>query len=165
MHVGEESEFSLGAHDIRVIETPGHTLGHVSYWLPHDSVAFVGDTLFSLGCGRLFEGDGEMMWKSVQKIMALPPKTLIYCGHEYSQSNAELALTVEPGNVSLQQRARDIALLRAENKPTLPVYLEDELAQNPFLRPDSPEIQQRLGMVGHPLATIFTEIRKLKDRV
>lgn len=162
--VSEGSEFSLGDHQIRVIETPGHTLGHVTYWLPGDNLAFVGDTLFSLGCGRLLEGDGEMMWRSLQKIMALPPQTQIYCGHEYSQSNAAFALTVEPDNAMLQKRAEEIRNLRAEGKPTLPVLLEAELAQNPFLRPDSPEIQKRLGMVGHPLATIFSEIRRLKDR-
>jgi hydroxyacylglutathione hydrolase len=105
-----------------------------------------------------------MMWKSLQKIMALPKETLIYCGHEYSQSNAAFALSVEPNNSALQQRAEEIRMLRAEGRPTLPVTLEAELAQNPFLRPDSPEIQQRLGMVGHPLATIFSELRRLKDR-
>jgi hydroxyacylglutathione hydrolase len=162
--VAEDSEISFGGHPVRVIETPGHTAGHVTYWLQEDNIAFVGDTLFSLGCGRLFEGDGEMMWKSLQKIMALPKETLIYCGHEYSQSNAAFALSVEPNNSALQQRAEEIRTLRAEGRPTLPVRLEAELAQNPFLRPDSPEIQQHLGMVGHPLATIFSELRRLKDR-
>lgn len=162
--VAEGAEFSFGGHPVRVIETPGHTAGHVTYSLQKDKIAFVGDTLFSLGCGRLFEGDGEMMWKSLQKIMALPKETLIYCGHEYSQSNAAFALSVEPNNSALQQRAEEIRQLRAEGRPTLPVRLEAELAQNPFLRPDSPEIQERLGMVGHPLATIFSELRRLKDR-
>lgn len=162
--VAEGSGFSFGGHPVRVIETPGHTAGHVTYSLQEDKIAFVGDTLFSLGCGRLFEGDGEMMWKSLQKIMALPKETLIYCGHEYSQSNAAFALSVEPNNSALQQRAEEIRRLRAEGRPTLPVRLEAELAQNPFLRPDSPEIQQHLGMVGHPLATIFSELRRLKDR-
>ncbi|WP_088345392.1 MULTISPECIES: hydroxyacylglutathione hydrolase [Rhodomicrobium] len=162
--VKEGSTFDLGGHNVTVFETPGHTLGHVTYWLPDDNVTFVGDTLFSLGCGRLLEGDGEMMWKSVQKIMALPKETLIYCGHEYSESNARFALSVEPNNASLQQRAKEIQALRADGQATLPVTLAAELAQNPFLRPDSPEIQERLGMVGHPLATIFSEIRRLKDR-
>jgi hydroxyacylglutathione hydrolase len=162
--VREGDEFGFGSHKIRVIETPGHTLGHVTYWLPDDHLAFVGDTLFSLGCGRLLEGDGEMMWKSLQKIMALPPETQIYCGHEYSQSNAAFALTIEPGNARLQKRAEEIRNLRAQDRPTLPVLLEAELAQNPFLRADSAEIQKRLGLVGHPLATIFSEIRNLKDR-
>lgn len=161
--VAEGSTFGFGSHNVTVLETPGHTLGHVTYWLPDDHVAFVGDTIFSLGCGRLLEGDGEMMWKSVQKIMALPKETLIYCGHEYTESNARFALSVEPNNASLQERAKEIQELRAEGKPTLPVTLAAELAQNPFMRPASPEIQQGLGMVGHPLATIFSEIRRLKD--
>ena len=162
--VEEGSTFSFGGHQICVLETPGHTLGHVTYWLPDDNVAFVGDTLFSLGCGRLLEGDGAMMWQSLQKLMALPKETLIYCGHEYSKSNADFALTIEPGNVLLQQRSAEIRTLRDAGLPTLPVSLAAELAQNPFLRPECHEIQERLGMVGLPLATIFSEIRRLKDR-
>lgn len=104
------------------------------------------------------------MWQSLQKLMALPKETLIYCGHEYSKSNAAFALSVEPNNVLLQERAEEIRELRESDLPTLPVSLAAELAQNPFLRPDSPEIQERLGMVGHPLATIFSELRRLKDR-
>ncbi len=162
--VADGSEFGFGGHSVKVLETPGHTAGHVTYWIPDNNLAFVGDTLFSLGCGRLFEGDGEMMWKSMQKLMALPPETLVYCGHEYSQSNAAFALSVEPGNPALQRRAEEIRKLRADGRPTLPVTIAAELQQNPFLRPDSPEIQRKLGMVGHPLATIFTELRGLKDR-
>lgn len=105
-----------------------------------------------------------MMWNSVQKIMALPKETLIYCGHEYTESNARFALSIEPNNASLQQRAQEIQALRADKQATLPVTLAAELAQNPFMRPDSAEIQESLGMVGHPLATIFSEIRRLKDR-
>lgn len=161
--VAEGSEFNFGAHPIKVLETPGHTAGHVTYWLQDDNIVFVGDTLFSLGCGRLFEGDGEMMWKSLQKIMALPKETMIYCGHEYTESNAAFALHVEPNNASLQKRVTEIHELRSQGKPTLPVSLAAELAQNPFLRPDSPEIQQRLGLPGHPLAIIFSELRRLKD--
>lgn len=162
--VSEGSKFSFGGHPLCVLETPGHTAGHVAYWLPDDNIVFVGDTLFSLGCGRLLEGDGATMWQSLQKLTALPKETLIYCGHEYSKSNAAFALSVEPNNVSLQERAEEIRELRDGNLPTLPVSLAAELAQNPFLRPDSPEIQERLDMVGHPLATIFSELRRLKDR-
>lgn len=162
--VSEGSKFSFGGHPLWVLETPGHTAGHVAYWLPDDNIVFVGDTLFSLGCGRLLEGDGATMWQSLQKLTALPKETLIYCGHEYSKSNAAFALSVEPNNVSLQERAEEIRELRDGNLPTLPVSLAAELAQNPFLRPDSPEIQERLDMVGHPLATIFSELRRLKDR-
>ena len=162
--VSEGDCFSFGGHQLCVLETPGHTAGHVAYWLADDNIVFVGDTMFSLGCGRLLEGDGATMWQSLQKLMALPKETLIYCGHEYSKSNAAFALTVEPNNVLLQQRAEEIRQLRESNLPTLPVALAAELAQNPFLRPESPEIQERLGMVGHPLATIFSELRRLKDR-
>jgi hydroxyacylglutathione hydrolase len=162
--VAEGSRFSFGGHQVCVLETPGHTMGHVAYWLADENIVFVGDTLFSLGCGRLLEGDGPTMWQSLQKIMALPKETLIYCGHEYSISNAAFAMSVEPNNVLLQERAREIHELRDAGLPTLPVSLAAELARNPFLRPDSPEIQERLGMVGHPLATIFSELRRLKDR-
>lgn len=162
--VGEGEMFTVCGQTVQVIETPGHTLGHVSYHLPEAGVAFVGDTLFSLGCGRLLEGDAEMMWNSVQKLMALPAPTRIYCGHEYTKSNADFALTIEPGNAALQRRAKEVAALRAKGELTLPVTLGAELAQNPFLRPSSPEIQERLGRVGQPLATIFADIRQRKDR-
>ncbi|MBX2805506.1 MAG: hydroxyacylglutathione hydrolase [Hyphomicrobiales bacterium] len=163
VNVSEGSAFDFGGHQVRVIEMPGHTAGHVTYWLPDDGVAFVGDTLFSLGCGRLFEGDGPTMWASLQKLMMLPPETLVYCGHEYSKANAAFALSVEPGNAMLQQRAKEIDELRAKNAATVPFTIAAELSQNPFLRPDSLEIQQHLGMSGHPLATIFTELRRLKN--
>jgi hydroxyacylglutathione hydrolase len=156
--------FTFGSQRVEVIDTPGHTLGHVTYYLPNAGVAFVGDTLFSLGCGRLLEGTADMMWDSLQKLMALPPSTRLYCGHEYTQSNARFALSVEPGNEALQKRASEVDALRANKEVTLPVTLADELAQNPFLRPDSPELQRKLGLVGQPLATIFAEIRRLKDR-
>jgi hydroxyacylglutathione hydrolase len=162
--VAEGDEVRFGAEIARVLETPGHTLGHVTYAFPDAEVAFVGDTLFSLGCGRLLEGTAEMMWASLQKLMALPPQTRIYCGHEYTLSNARFALTIEPGNEALQKRAREVEALRAAGTFTLPVTLGDELAQNPFLRPHSSEIAERLGMVGQPLATIFAEIRRRKDR-
>jgi hydroxyacylglutathione hydrolase len=162
--VAEGDSFSFGDYVVRVIETPGHTLGHVTYWLPEAKVAFVGDTLFSLGCGRLLEGDAAMMWNSLQKLRKLPPETSIYCGHEYTKSNAAFALTIDPGNAALQKRAKEVDELRTHNQFTLPVTLGDELAQNPFLRPDSVEIQEKLGRVGQPLATIFADIRQRKDR-
>ncbi len=162
--VAEGDALRFGDHSVRVIETPGHTLGHVTYHLPEAGVAFVGDTLFSLGCGRVIEGTPEMLWNSLQKLMALPPETQIYCGHEYTMNNARFALTIEPGNEALQQRAKEVEALRARGALTLPVALADELAENPFLRPGSAEIQQRLGKVGQSLATIFADIRRLKDR-
>jgi hydroxyacylglutathione hydrolase len=162
--VADGDTFRFGGEEVRVVATPGHTIGHVTYHLPGAAVAFVGDTLFSLGCGRLLEGTADMMWESLQKLIALPPETQIYCGHEYTLSNARFALTIEPGNEALQKRAKAVEALRARGSFTLPVKLGDELAQNPFLRPDSHEIQERLGRVGQSLATIFADIRRLKDR-
>lgn len=162
--VSQGDRFAFGGTTVHVIETPGHTLGHVTYWLPEAGLAFAGDTLFSLGCGRLLEGDAAMMWNSLEKLTKLPAETSVYCGHEYTKSNAAFALTIEPGNAALQQRAREVEQLRAAGQLTLPVTLGDELAQNPFLRPHSHEIQERLGLVGQPLATIFAEIRQRKDR-
>ena len=148
----------------RVLETPGHTRGHVSYYFPDDGIVLVGDTLFSIGCGKLLEGDAKMMWHSLEKIAALPPKTKLYCGHEYTRNNARFALTVEPENEALQTRAVEVEGLVAKGEPTLPTTIAQELATNPFLRPTSPAIQKRLGMEGRPLAEIFGEIRKRKDR-
>jgi hydroxyacylglutathione hydrolase len=147
-----------------VIETPGHTKGHVSYYFPEDGIVFVGDTLFSIGCGKLLEGDAKTMWHSLQKLMALPPETKLYCGHEYTRANAKFALTVEPGNKALEARAAEVEVLAAQGKPALPTTIAQELATNPFLRPTSPEIQQRLGMEGRELWDIYGETRKRKDR-
>jgi hydroxyacylglutathione hydrolase len=145
------------------METPGHTLGHLCYWLPEEGVLFTGDTLFSLGCGRLFEGTAEMMWSSLDRIRAAPPETLIYCGHEYTEAHSRFALTIEPENEALRNRADEVVRLRREGKPTIPVPLSVEIATNPFLRPESPDIQKRLGMEGAPHHEIFAEIRRRKD--
>lgn len=162
--VDDGTEFGFGGHHVKVIGTPGHTLGHVAYWIPSAGAVFVGDTLFSLGCGRLFEGDAEMMWRSLQKLTALPSETRMYCGHEYTQANARFALAIEPGNALLQKRAAEVDALRAAGRYSLPVTMAEELATNPFLRPDSVEIQRHLGMVGAPLAAIFGELRARKNR-
>ncbi len=161
--VEDGTEFAFGGLQVRVIGVPGHTLGAVAYWLPGAGLVFAGDTLFSLGCGRLFEGDATMMWGSLQKLMQLPDETLLFCGHEYTLKNAAFALTVEPGNAALQQRAAEVETLRRANSVTLPVTLATEKATNPFLRPDSAEIQATLGMTGQRLATIFAELRKRRD--
>src|SRR5499426_1603700 len=148
--VREDDEVQLGSLRGRVLETPGHTAGHISYFFPADKLAFVGDTLFAIGCGRVIEGTPEMMWQSLQKLMALPKETTVYCGHEYTQANARFALTIEPQNAALKQRAAEVDQLRADGKATLPTTIELELETNPFLRPHVPAIQQRLGMVGKP---------------
>lgn len=155
--------YSFGAHEAKVLETPGHTAGHISYWFEQDAVIFVGDTLFSMGCGRLFEGDAKTMWASLQKIIALPSDTVIYCGHEYTLSNATFALELEPENEALRERAKQVKALREKNEPTLPTTLDQELATNPFLRPDSHAIQKKLHMLGKPEWEIFAEIRQRKD--
>src|SRR5262245_15005523 len=156
--VGEGDTFAFGAFEVRVLDTPGHTAGHISYWLPAAGVAFVGDTLFAIGCGRVIEGNAQQMWASLQKLMALPKETSLYCGHEYTQANARFALTIEPENAALQKRAKEVDRLRAEAKPTLPTRLDLELDTNPFLRPHVPAIQKRLGLEGKPLWQIFGEI-------
>lgn len=162
--VGEGDTLKLGAFEIQAMDTPGHTAGHITYYIPAARAAFVGDTLFAIGCGRVIEGDARMMWGSLQKLMALPRDTAIYCGHEYTQSNARFALTIEPDNAALVARAKEVDALRAAGKATLPTTIGAELATNPFLRPHVAAIQQRLGMTGRPEWEIFGEIRERKNR-
>jgi len=134
--VREGDEVSLGESRARVLDTPGHTRGEVSYAFP--GVLLSGDVLFSLGCGRLLEGNASEMFASLRKLAALPAGTLVCCGHEYTASNARFALHVDPGNAALRARAEQVGRLRAEGKPTVPSRLGDELAENPFLRaPDA----------------------------
>ena len=149
---------------VQVLDTPGHTAGHITYVIPSAKVAFVGDTLFALGCGRVIEGNPEMMWGSLKKLMALPKDTAVYCGHEYTQANAKFALTIEPDSPALQKRAKEVDAMRAAGKATLPSTIGLELETNPFLRPHVPAIQKRLGMEGKPEWQIFAEIRERKNK-
>jgi hydroxyacylglutathione hydrolase len=142
--VEEGDVVALGSVDARVIETPGHTTGHISYFIPEDGVngglLLCADTLFSLGCGRLTEGGtGEDLFNSLQKLAALPPDTLVCCGHEYTQSNARFALTEEPANARLRERADEVDRLRAAGQPTVPSTMAAELAANPFLHATTAE--------------------------
>lgn len=162
VEVGEEDRYALGAQMSRVFDVPGHTRGHVAFWFPNSSALFCGDTLFLMGCGRLFEGTPEQMWRSLGKLRALPPETRVYCGHEYTQSNARFALTMEPANPALVARSRQVAALRAEGKPTVPGTMADEIATNPFLRADQPALQEAVGVPGDPVGT-FAIIRRRKD--
>ena len=155
--------FGLGATEVRVLEVPGHTLGHIAYYLPSDNVAFVGDTLFALGCGRMFEGTADQMWASLEKLMALPDETVVYCAHEYTQANAAFAVTVEPGNVELRERVSEIARLREQGIPTVPTSIGLERRTNPFVRPASHDLQQTIDLVGADPVAIFAETRKRKD--
>lgn len=161
--VEDGSVLTFGTHKVQVIETPGHTAGHVCYYFPAAKLAFTADTLFALGCGRLFERPAEAMFVSLQKLAALPADTTIYCGHEYTQANARFALSVDPANKALKERAERIERLRAEGKPTLPTTLAEELATNPFLRCGDREIRKNLGMENEPDEAVFAELRRRKD--
>lgn len=155
--------FQFGQFNAKVYDTPGHTSGHIVYHFENEHIAFVGDTLFAMGCGRLFEGTPEQMWHSLQKIMQWPDKTIIYCAHEYTQTNARFALTVEPSNTDLITRANEIEIIRDANKPTIPTTLEIEKKTNPFLRPMSDAIRNTLNMVHNSELEVFTKIRQLKN--
>jgi hydroxyacylglutathione hydrolase len=161
--VGEGDVVEVGRHRAAVFDTPGHTRGHIVYYFAETRAAFVGDTLFALGCGRLFEGSPSEMWNSLQKILRWPDDTCLYCAHEYTQSNARFALTVEPGNHALRERAEEVARLRAEGWPTIPSTLGTERATNPFLRPMSRELQATIGLSGATEVTVFAKTRALKD--
>lgn len=161
--VGDGDTFLFGTHEVRVLGVPGHTLGHIAYYFEEAGVAFVGDALFALGCGRVFEGTPDQMWNSLEKLMKLPDDTKVYCAHEYTQANAKFAITIEPGNADLNVRVKEIDALRARGEPTVPTTIGLERRTNPFVRPTSAEIQNTVGLVGATPAAIFTEVRLRKD--
>jgi hydroxyacylglutathione hydrolase len=163
VQVGDGDSFELGSHRVEVFDTPGHTRGHIVYWLPDDGAAFVGDTLFAMGCGRLFEGTPAQMWSSLQKIARWPDSTSLYCAHEYTQSNGRFALTVEPGNRALVERTQEVARLRAQGRPTIPTTVALEKATNPFLRAWSRDLQATVGLAGASDVEVFAKTRALKD--
>lgn len=162
--VNDGESFDFAGHAVQVMDVSGHTMGHIAYHVPDARAVFTGDSLMALGCGRLFEGTAPVMWESLGRIAALPPETLVYSGHEYTQSNARFARTIEPDNPALMSRIHDIDAARAEGRPTVPSTLETELATNPFLRADLPEVQEALGMSGYAASEVFAEIRQRKDR-
>jgi hydroxyacylglutathione hydrolase len=162
--VKEDDVVRVGGLTARVFETPGHTLDHISYWLEADKLAFVGDTLFSIGCGRVIEGTPDMMWRSLVKLRALPDDTQVYCGHEYTAANVKFALTIEPDNTALKARADAVAKLRHDGKPTLPTTIGAEKAANPFLHGDDPKVAASLGLSGKSAAQVFAVIRGRKDK-
>jgi len=153
----------VGSLEARVIETPGHTIGHIAYYFGEEDLLFSGDTLFSLGCGRAFEAPPAVLWSSLVKLANLPGETQVYCGHEYTLANARFAMTIESSNPILRDRVEHVAALRAENRPTVPTTIAAELAANPFLRAEEPPVQAAVGMVGRDPADVFTEIRARKD--
>jgi hydroxyacylglutathione hydrolase len=162
--VKDGDSFEWAGVRFEVMETPGHTLDHVSYYVPSEKLVFVGDTIFSLGCGRVIEGDYPMMWDSLKTLRALPDDTSLYCGHEYTLANGKFALTVDPSNAALKQRVAEVEKLRAAEKPTLPTTIAAEKATNPFLRADNPALMKAVGMANAKPGEVFAEIRKRKDK-
>jgi hydroxyacylglutathione hydrolase len=162
--VSENDIVRVGGLQARVLETPGHTAGHITYFFPDDKLCFAGDTLFSIGCGRVIEGNAEMMWDSLLKLRALADDTRVYCGHEYTAANIRFAKTIEPDNAALAKREQEVSRLTAEKKPTAPSLLGDEKAANPFLRADVPEVAAKVGLAGAPAWQVFAEIRERKNR-
>ncbi|MDA9423069.1 MULTISPECIES: hydroxyacylglutathione hydrolase [Bradyrhizobium] len=164
LRVANADVVKIGKLLARVVETPGHTLDHISYVFDTEKAVFAADTLFSIGCGRVFEGTYPMMWDSLLKLRALPDDFKLYCGHEYTASNVKFALTIEPDNAALQARAAEVTKLRAENKPTIPTLLGDEKRANVFLRADEPAVAARLHMKGADPAAVFGELRERKNK-
>ncbi|MEA2946820.1 MAG: hydroxyacylglutathione hydrolase [Alphaproteobacteria bacterium] len=159
--VDETTGWRFGGRDMRVMEIPAHTSSHIAFVV--DDAAFTGDTLFAMGCGRLFEGTPAVMWSSLSKLMALPYATRIFCGHEYTQSNGRFALTLEPGNAALVARMKEVDAARAKGLPTIPSTMALEKQTNPFLRPGSPELRKTLGMETASDVEVFGETRRRKD--
>jgi hydroxyacylglutathione hydrolase len=162
--VKEGDTVKVGNLTANVIETPGHTAGHISYWFHADKLAFVGDTLFSIGCGRVIEGTPAQMWTSLKKLRDLPDDTQIYCGHEYTLSNIKFARTVEPDNTALAAREVQAKAQVEKGEPTIPVTIGAEKAENPFLRADLADIAASVGLSGKPAEEVFAEIRARKNK-
>jgi hydroxyacylglutathione hydrolase len=161
--VGDGDTYVLGDSVAKVFDTPGHTHGHITFWFEDGDALFCGDTLFALGCGRVFEGTFNQMWASLIKLRDLPDATKVYCAHEYTQANARFALTVETDNKALIARSAEIDALRAANKRTVPSLLGVEKATNPFLRADDPGVASAVGLPGAEPVDVFAEVRTRKD--
>ena len=159
--VADGDTVTLGAHEARVIDVGGHTNGHIAYHFPDAGTAFVGDALFALGCGRMFEGTAPQFWASLSRLKALPPATTLYCAHEYTASNARFAVHADPDNAALQSYADEVATKRAAGEWTVPTRLDKELAANPFLRADDPALAARWG--GGDAVATFAALRAAKD--
>ena len=159
--VGEKAGWQFAGLPVTVLEVPGHTLGAITYVIAGN--AFTGDTLFSCGCGRVFEGDAEMMWASLSKLMTLPDETLLWCGHEYTEKNASFALTLEPENQALRMFTNVVRQARAKSTPSMPSTMKLEKIVNPMLRAASPAIRKALGMEKADDVEVFAEVRRRKD--
>ncbi|MGV6871625.1 hydroxyacylglutathione hydrolase [Pseudochelatococcus sp. B33] len=162
--VSDGDTVRIGDLEATVIATPGHTAGHVVYWFARDKALFAGDTLFSLGCGRLSESSAAAMWGALEKLRRLPDDTRLYCGHEYTLSNARFALSVDGANAALRARAAAAEKARAEGRLTIPSELGEEKAANPFLRADDPAVAAAVGLAGREPAAVFAELRERKNR-
>lgn len=161
--VGDGDRVRLGETVFDIIATPGHTLGHIVYHDAENKHLFSADALFSLGVGRMFEGTPGPMWSGLERLRALPDETLVYCGHEYTESNARFALSIDPDNAALQGRAAAVRALRAAGRPTIPFPLGEDKRANPFLRADAPELARHYGLEGKHPSEVFAAIRRGKD--
>lgn len=162
--VEDGAQINVGSHSAKVFYIPGHTSGHVAYWFFNDEQVFCGDTMFVMGCGRLFEGSPEQMWQSLRRLASLPLQTKIYCAHEYTEKNGEFALQVEPGNNNLKAKMKKVKETRAKGLATIPTSVREELETNPFLRPNSTEIRSRLHMTDAADVEVFARLREMKDQ-
>jgi len=161
--IEEGDRLALGGAVAEILFIPGHTRGHIAFWFPEEHAVLCGDTLFSLGCGRMFEGTAEQMWSSLDKLRRLPPETRVYCGHEYTQANARFAMTIEPLNPALVMRQRRVDEARAAGRATIPSTMAEECAANPFLRADEPAVAAAVGLAGADPVAVFAEVRRRKD--
>ena len=161
--VSEGERIIIGSHSAQILDTAGHTSGHIVYYFAEDNALFCGDTLFVMGCGRLFEGSAEQLWQSLQKLKVLPPETRVYCAHEYTENNARFALSVEPANLALHNKMAVVQQQRAQGLATVPSTIADELATNPFFREDSTAIRASVHCMEHKPVEVFAELRRLKD--
>jgi hydroxyacylglutathione hydrolase len=161
--VKDGDKINIGDSRATAIQIPGHTLDQIAFWFEKEKIVFTGDTLFSIGCGRIFEGNPKMMWDSLCKLRDLPSDTKVYCGHEYTEKNIEFALSLEPDNSKLKNFQAEIIEVRKKNQPTMPSTIKNEALLNPFLRADEQSFKDSLGMSNSSEIDVFTEIRKRKD--
>ena len=161
--LSDNEKWIFGNETVKILHIPGHTLGHICFFFEKEKIAFTGDTLFSLGCGRIFEGDHNQMLASLNKIKKLPKDTMIYCGHEYTYKNAKFCIKYDSGNIDLKNKFEKIKKLRSSNLPTIPSKLEDELKTNIFLRCDQKDLKIKLNMQNQEDLKVFRKVRDLKD--
>jgi hydroxyacylglutathione hydrolase len=159
----DNEKWVFGNSRVNVMHIPGHTLGHICFYFEKEKIIFTGDTLFSLGCGRIFEGTHKQMLKSLEKIKNLPKETKIYCGHEYTYKNAEFCMKYDKDNISLQKKFKKVKKLRSQNLPTIPTNIEEELKSNIFLRCDQNDLKIKLNMKNEEDFKVFKKVRDLKD--